>query len=69
MTKEEFESRNFTQVKRNNISPALAYSVVSIDWLEGLIETNERRSFGKNTWIRYENADIVTKRYKDKKDD
>tara|TARA_B100000767_G_scaffold230272_2_gene221274 strand:- start:336 stop:518 length:183 start_codon:yes stop_codon:yes gene_type:complete len=59
MTKEEFKKGDFTQVKRNNIDDSKVINIRGLNLLEGLINIYEPSYFGGDTWVRFENVDII----------
>jgi hypothetical protein len=65
MSQEEFLKNRFIQVRRNNINylnnTGMVYRVKGVDQLEGLILIDEPKYFGGESWVRYENVDIITK--------
>lgn len=65
MTKEEFTAGNFTQVRRNNITNSKVINVKGSNGLEGLVIIDEPGYDRDVAYIRYENADIITKNYVD----
>ena len=65
MSKEEFEKGNYKQVRRTNIEDSLVRNVRGTNRLEGLIMLDESSGFGGESWVRYENVEVITRRNKD----
>lgn len=61
MTKEQFKNLNIN----NTVQPIYpkysdqGFKILTINHQEGLVEVNEKQSFSKTTWYRYENLNIV----------
>ena len=65
MTLDEFKKGDFKQVRRININidsitSNKVYNVKSKNLLEGLVQIDLKHPFGDQTWIRYENLEIIT---------
>ena len=61
MSKEEIIEGNIKQVRRNNIPNSIVRNVRGTNVMEGLILLDEPKFFGGESWVRYENVDIITK--------
>jgi hypothetical protein len=65
MTLDEFKKGDFKQVRRININidsitSNKVYNVKSKNLLECLVQIDLKHPFGDQTWIRYENLEIIT---------
>ena len=62
MTKQEFNEGKFTQIRRSNIPNSKVYNVCGKVGIEELVIINDPHYDGeKYSYIRYENAEIITK--------
>jgi hypothetical protein len=61
MTLDEFKNGRFTQVRRNNCDDNCVYKVNGTNSLEGLVIINKSTFTSKESYIRFENLDIITK--------